>query len=70
MTGGDHTTESDELSERVLAVISGYGMGAALDARDLHLKGDRDAPPPAAPARGVGNHLRQVAGPERPTAGA
>lgn len=70
MTGVEHTTESDELSERVLEVIGAYGMGAALDARDLHLKGDRDAPPPVAPARGVGNHLRQVGSPERRINGA
>ena len=69
MTGGEHTTESEELSERVLEVISGYGMGAALDARDLHLKSDRDAPLPVPPAHGVGSHLRQVAGRERRTVG-
>ena len=65
MTGGEHTTESDELSERALEVIGAYGMGAALDARDLHLKGDRDAAPPVTSANGFGSHLRQVGGPER-----
>jgi hypothetical protein len=70
MTGGEHTTESHELSERVLEVIGAYGMGAALDARNLHLKRGRDAPPPVASAHGVGSHPRQAVGPERRTVGA
>lgn len=71
MTGGGHTTESDELSERVLGVISAYGMGAALEARDLHLKGGRDAASPVVPAQGYRSHDgRQVAGHERRTGGA
>ena len=71
MTGGEHTTESEQLSGRVLGVIGAYGMGAALDARDLYLKSDQDAPPPVVPAHGVRSHdVRQVAGPKRRTVGA
>lgn len=69
MTAGEHTTESEELSGRVLGVISAYGMGAALEARDLYPKADQDAPSPGAPAHGAGSHLRQVAGDERRTVG-
>ncbi len=67
MTGGEHTTESDELSERVLHVISSYGMGAALEARDLYPKAEQDAPSPVAPAHGF---VSQIAGHERRTVGA
>lgn len=39
-------TEIEELSGSVLGIISAYGMGAALDARDLNLKTAPGAPPP------------------------
>ena len=67
MTGGEHTTESAELSERVLHVISSYGMGAALEARDLYPKADQNASSAVAAAHGV---VSQVAGHERRTVGA
>jgi hypothetical protein len=38
MTSAEPATESEELSGRVLGIISSYGMGAALDARDLYRK--------------------------------
>ena len=39
-------TEIEELSGSVLGIISAYGMGAALDARDLNLKTASADPPP------------------------
>lgn len=41
-------TEIEELNGRVLGIIGAYGMGVALDARDLYLKTKTvpAAPPP------------------------
>ena len=38
MASAEVTTKTEELSGHVLGIISSYGMGAALDARDLYGK--------------------------------
>lgn len=53
MTGAEPSTETEELSGSVLASISAYAMGAALDARDLYRKTASEAAPSVvAPANG------------------
>ena len=39
-------TEVEELSGRVLGIIGAYGMGTALDTRDLNVSTAPIAPPP------------------------
>jgi|GEM_PF-2743457 hypothetical protein len=46
MTGAEPNVERQELGERVLGLIGGYRMGAALDAHDLFMKTPPGAPPP------------------------
>ena len=49
MTDAEPAVETQELSKKVLGLLGGYRMGAALDARDLYTKtlaGVQDTPPP------------------------
>ena len=38
MSSAEPTAQTEELSERVLGIIGGYRMGAALNAQDLFTK--------------------------------
>ena len=60
--------ETQELSERVLRIIGGYGMGTALDARDPSTKTARTPPPNPVPVPAWPNgRPLHVAGDERRT---
>ena len=48
-TGAEPTVERQELSERLLGLIGGYEMGAALNAEDMYMK---TAPGASAPDGG------------------
>jgi hypothetical protein len=68
MNSAEPSTETEELSGRVLGIISSYGMGAALDARDLCLKTAADAPPAVVrPGGEVRNSVYHAAGHEHGT---
>lgn len=67
MTSAESTTETEQLSGRVLGIIGSYGMAAALDARDLYLKTAPEAVPPSGipvdgNARNGRNHAGRTAG--------
>lgn len=66
MKSVESTTDAEELSGRALGVICSYGMGAALDPRDLYLKTAREPSQSVAPAHGeIGAEANEPAGRQR-----
>ena len=47
MADSEAPVERQELGERLLGLIGGYRMGAALNAQDLFTKTTPESPPPA-----------------------